>query len=185
MTSSEEQVDDAFTVLDDEPLGDLGGDLAGLVDSGAATEAPESDASILGDIFSEFKKGVDEALDADDYETRYNLGIAYKEMGLVDEAIREFQIASADKARTVECCSMLGLCYLEKGEAQAAARWFEQGINSNGHTPEQLLGLHFDLGNAFEELGDRARALEHFRIVERQSPTHRNVGDRIKRLERA
>src|SRR5262249_2319847 len=79
-----------------------------------AMAGPEGEAS-LEEIFREFKKGVEQQLSAEDYETHFNLGIAYKEMGLIDEAIGEFQLASKDPARAVECCSMLGLCFLEKG----------------------------------------------------------------------
>ena len=166
---------------------DLSTDLASLVsDSGGlGDEAPESDATILSDIFNEFKKGVDEQLDAHDYETRYNLGIAYKEMGLVDEAIREFQVASADSSRSVECCSMLGLCFMEKGDAESAASWFKRGLGNNGQTPEQILGLHYDLGQALEMMGDHAGALDAFRKVHSRSPNHRNVAERIRRLEQA
>lgn len=189
--SQEELADESLAeVFGDEQkfmdfASDLNTDLASLVadSAGLIDEAPESDAGILNDIFNEFKKGVDDQLDADDYETRYNLGIAYKEMGLVDEAIREFQVASADKGRTIECCSMLGLCFMEKGDADAAVRWFEKGLTGNGHTPEQLLGLHFDLAQALESLGDTARALEAYRKVHKQNPNHRNVGERIRKLE--
>lgn len=162
---------------------DLSSDLASLVADTGMDEAPESDAAILGDIFNEFKKGVDEQLDADDYETRYNLGIAYKEMGLVDEAIREFQVAGTDPTRAVECCSMLGLCFMEKGDADSAVTWFTKGLQANGQTPEQLLGLHYDLGQAFEMMGDHSSALDAYRKVHTKAPQHRNVGERIRRLE--
>ena len=84
----------------------------------------------LEEIFREFKKGVEQQLSAEDYETHYNLGIAYKEMGLVDEAIGEFQLASKDAARAVECCSMLGHCFLEKGMPQLAIKWFRKGLEA-------------------------------------------------------
>src|SRR5262249_36137488 len=58
----------------------------------------------LEDILSDFKKGVEKQLGSEDYDTRYNLGIAYKEMGLIDEAIAEFQIAAKDPKRFLECC---------------------------------------------------------------------------------
>ena len=90
---------------------------------------PEGEAS-LEDIFREFKKGVEQQLSAEDYETHFNLGIAYKEMGLVDEAIGEFQLASKDPARAVECCSMLGLCFLEKGMPQLAIKWYRKGLEA-------------------------------------------------------
>ncbi|HMA28552.1 MAG TPA: tetratricopeptide repeat protein, partial [Thermoanaerobaculia bacterium] len=82
-------------------------------ESGALAVPEVSGGDIpLEEIFREFKKGVEQQLSPEDYETHYNLGIAYKEMGLTDEAIGEFQLASKDPLHAVECCSMLGLCFL-------------------------------------------------------------------------
>ena len=69
----------------------------------------------LDDIFTEFKKGVKEFLGDEDHETHYNLGIAYKEMGLVNEAIGEFQLAIKGAERFFDASSMLALCFKEKG----------------------------------------------------------------------
>ena len=86
----------------------------------------------LAEIFKEFKKGVDKQLGQEDYDTRYNLGIAYKEMGLIDEAIAEFQLAAKDANRLLECSSMLGICFLEKGMPKLAIKWFEKGLKAPG-----------------------------------------------------
>ncbi|HSD29953.1 MAG TPA: tetratricopeptide repeat protein, partial [Vicinamibacteria bacterium] len=111
---------------------DLASELGGLfgaqpavaAEPAAATATDLGDAS-LADIVREFQKGVDKQLGKEDYETRYNLGIAYKEMGLVDEAIAEFQLAAKDEARLLECASMLGICFVEKGMPKLAVKWFE------------------------------------------------------------
>ena len=73
----------------------------------------------LTDLFREFQKGVDKQLGKEDYETRYNLGIAYKEMGLVDEAVAEFQLAAKDENRLLECASNAGDLLHREGDAQA------------------------------------------------------------------
>ena len=73
-------------------------------------------------------------LGKEEYETRYNLGIAYKEMGLVDEAIAEFQLAAKDEARLLECASMLGICFIEKGMPKLAVKWFEKGLQAPGRS---------------------------------------------------
>src|SRR5262249_14331853 len=104
---------------------------------------PEGEAS-LEEIFREFKKGVEQQLSAEDYETHFNLGIAYKEMGLIDEGIGEFQLASKDPARTVECCSMLGLCFLEKGMPQLAVKWYRKGLESPHIKEDETVGLLYD-----------------------------------------
>ena len=114
---------------------DLGAELDGLFETQAAVAEPAAASAAtdlgdagLADIFKEFKKGVDKQLGKEDYDTRYNLGIAYKEMGLVDEAIAEFQLAARDQGRLLECSSMLGICFLEKGMAKLAVKWFEKGL---------------------------------------------------------
>ena len=91
----------------------------------------------LEEIFRDFKKGVEQQLSPEDYETHYNLGIAYKEMGLIDEAIGEFQLAAKDPLHAVECCSMLGLCFLEKGLPQLAVKWYRKGLETIGIKEER------------------------------------------------
>jgi tetratricopeptide (TPR) repeat protein len=111
-------------------------------------------------MFQEFKKGVDRQLGHEDYETRYNLGIAYKEMGLIDEAIGEFQLAARDEGRFLDCASMLGICFLEKGMPEVAISWFERGLEAPGRSEEEYLGLRLELARALEVAGNREQALD-------------------------
>lgn len=136
----------------------------------------------IEDILSDFKKGVDKQLGSEDYDTRYNLGIAYKEMGLIDEAIAEFQIAAKDPKRFLECCSMLGLCFVEKGMHKLAVKWYQRGLESPGYSEEEYQGLRFDLGQAYESLGETDRALEVFQEVYGVSANYRNVARKVKEL---
>ena len=139
----------------------------------------------LDEMFREFKKGVEKQLGTEDYDTRYNLGIAYKEMGLLDEAIAEFQLASKDESRLLECCSMLGLCFLEKGMSQIAIKWFEKGLNSPGRSEEEQHGLRYDLATAYESAGDPERALELYMDIYRVNARFRDVKDRVSGLQAA
>jgi len=92
----------------------------------AVASPPDPAPSALSDVFEEFKEGMEDEGDGGDYETYYNLGIAFKEMGLMEEAIGEFQKAlkavGSDVASEefVKCCNMLGLCFVEKGLPQVA-----------------------------------------------------------------
>ncbi len=70
---------------------------------------------MVNELLREFQKGVREQLDEKDFETHYNLGIAYKEMALHDEAVQEFRLAARDAGRALSCANLLGLCYLAKG----------------------------------------------------------------------
>ncbi len=139
----------------------------------------------LDEMFREFKKGVEKQLGTEDYDTRYNLGIAYKEMGLLDEAIAEFQLASKDQGRLLECCSMLGLCFLEKGMPQIAIKWFEKGLNSPGRSEEEQHGLRYDLAIAYESAGEPDRALELYMDIYRVNARFRDVKDRVSGLQAA
>ncbi len=137
----------------------------------------------LEDVFREFKKGVEEQLDAEDHDTHYNLGIAYKEMGLIDEAIGEFQIASKDPKRTVECCSMLGLCFLEKGMPQLAIKWYNKGLEVPEITEDEHIGLLYELASAHVEVGDTTQAHKTFVEIYGVNSNYRDVAERIKQLE--
>src|SRR5207344_680802 len=125
-------------------LGDLFGAQSAVADEPALGGTDLGDSG-LADIFKEFKKGVDKQLGKEDYDTRYNLGIAYKEMGLIDEAIAEFQLAAKDEARLLECASMLGICFLEKGMPKLAMKWFERGLKAPGRTEDEYAALRYDL----------------------------------------
>ncbi|HSS44369.1 MAG TPA: tetratricopeptide repeat protein, partial [Thermoanaerobaculia bacterium] len=143
---------------------------------------PEGEAS-LEEIFREFKKGVEQQLSAEDYETHFNLGIAYKEMGLIDEAIGEFQLASKDASRTVECCSMLGLCFLEKGMPQLAIKWYRKGLGTPGIPETANIGLLYDLGCVYQSAGETELAYRTFLEVYGFNTNYRDVVHRVKELE--
>ncbi len=158
-----------------------------LADDAPASSAPamagaEGEAS-LEEIFREFKKGVEQQLSAEDYETHFNLGIAYKEMGLVDEAIGEFQLASKDPARAVECCSMLGLCFLEKGMPQLAVKWYRKGLEAGDIEEMETAGLLYDLGCIYQDTGETDLAYRTFLEVYGLNTNYRDVAHRVKELE--
>ena len=136
----------------------------------------------LEEIFREFKKGVEQQLSPDDYETHYNLGIAYKEMALTDEAIGEFQLAAKDPLHAVECCSMLGLCFLEKGLPQLAIKWYKKGLDTTGIREDDRLGLLYDLANVYADVGDRESAYKSFLEIYGSNASYRDAGERLKEL---
>ncbi|MGZ5429669.1 MAG: hypothetical protein ACXWFS_11730, partial [Thermoanaerobaculia bacterium] len=136
----------------------------------------------LEEIFREFKKGVEQQLSPEDYETHYNLGIAYKEMSLTDEAISEFQRAAKSPRYAVECCSMLGLCFLEKGLPQLAIKWYRKGLDAPNIREDDRLGLQYDLANIYADTGDRENAYRTFLEIYGSNASFRDVGERLKEL---
>jgi pilus assembly protein FimV len=138
----------------------------------------------LEEIVEGFKKGVAEHLSPTDYDTHFNLGIAYREMGLLDEAIGEFQIAAKDERHLVLCCSMLGLCFLDKGLPELAVKWYNRGLESPGLAEDDTLGLLYDLGCAYLFLDDKASAYKAFVDLYGINNSYRDVVARIEELGR-
>jgi pilus assembly protein FimV len=138
----------------------------------------------LEEIVEGFKKGVAEHLSPTDYDTHFNLGIAYREMGLLDEAIGEFQVAAKDAGHLVLCCSMLGLCFLDKGLPELAVKWYRRGLESSGLAEEDHLGLLYDLGCAYLAVDDKASAYKAFVDLYGINNGYRDVVARIEELGR-
>jgi len=151
-------------------------------------EEPESpDKSTehsLEELFDEFKKGVEEQVSSEDYETHYNLGIAYKEMGLIDEAVSEFEKAAKDNSMFLQCCSMIGLCYMEKQDYELAVQQFQNGINTPGYRPDEYQGLQYDLGLTFELMGNVEEAFKSFSLVHNSDPKFREVSSKLRELRK-
>ena len=110
------------------------GDLAGPTRPSEAVTADEDEWARAG---REIRSLVDGQVGRDDYETRYDLGIAYREMGLLDEAIAELQLASRSPSRLVECASLLAACFLDKALPQLAIKWLERGLPHPPSTPSR------------------------------------------------
>jgi tetratricopeptide (TPR) repeat protein len=145
----------------------------------------------LAEIFEEFRVEAEgeSASTNEDYETHYNTATAYKEMALLDEAIREFQTAAglttpADGTpRYFQCCNMLGHCFVQKGMPQAAVIWFKKGLDSPGRTTEESKALQYELGSAYEQMGDLARAVGVFTEVYGVDVGYRDVAEKLTELQ--
>lgn len=140
---------------------------------------PSEDEVDLEDVFREFQKGVAEQLSEEDADTHFNLGIAYKEMGLLPEGIREFQIASKDPDFFVECCSMIGVCYADQGMWDQAATWYQRALEAPGLDNRSVLALKYELANCLEGSGDHGGAAEFFDEIMTIDPGFRDVTSRV------
>ncbi|MCP4243860.1 MAG: hypothetical protein GY772_25180, partial [bacterium] len=141
----------------------------GLADDGDAFSA----------VFAEFKKGVSQTLDAADHEAHYDLGIAYREMGLLEDAIVEFNTASQCPERRVACLHMLGLCALDLGRAGEAVEQLEGALGSGEVEGERAMALRFDLGCALEAAGWLEEARASWQQVAAIDPTFCDVETRL------
>ncbi len=138
--------------------------------------------SEVGRIFDEFKKGVEKQIDPGDAETRYNLGIAYKEMGLLDDAIREFETILAAPAFGVKSASVLAGCYMEKGHYPKAVEVLLGAIQKSDPAQDAYWGLKYDLAQAREKNAESKDALELYLEVCRWNSGFREVAARIAAL---
>lgn len=145
----------------------------------------------LAEVFQEFRSELGEMGEEDeDLETHYNLGIAYREMGLLDEAIGEFQkVAKAVRngkpfRYAMNCSTLLALSFMEKSEPKIASLWYLRALETPGLDQESILALRYDLGVAQELSGDAEAALESFRGVYAINIDYRDVADRIATLQK-
>ncbi|MBI2816391.1 MAG: tetratricopeptide repeat protein [Acidobacteria bacterium] len=153
--------------------------------------AKASPQKVFQDLFAEFKAEMEEPMSAADVETHYNMGVAFKEMALYDEAIGEFQkahqlaVTSNDYSHVVQCCSLLATCFLEKGLPQLAVKWYQTALDSPGVDVESALALRYEMGSACEIAGDRETALRSFLEVYARNIDYRDVATRIRSLQQS
>jgi pilus assembly protein FimV len=145
----------------------------------------------LKEVFDEFRAELGEmGAEDEDLETHYNLGVAFREMGLLEEAISEFQkVAKAtDRGKpfrySMQCNTLLGLAFMEKGQPSIAAIWYERALRAPDMDPESTLALLYDLGVAQESAGDLEAALKSFSQVYAANIDYRDVAERIAALQK-
>ena len=134
------------------------------------------------EVFAAFKEGVAKQVSEDDGQSHYDLGVAYKEMGLLDDAIREFEVAARDEKRDCICRSMVGMIQMERGKVTEAIEAFQKGLAAPQKTPEQEMVLCFEIGAGYEAMNRTKDALSYFQRVAKRDGTYRDVSDRIRRL---
>jgi tetratricopeptide (TPR) repeat protein len=145
----------------------------------------------LADMFGELKHELEEDVAAaeEDPETHYNLGVAFREMGLLDEAIGELQkvCQAVDHGHPfphiMQTYTWLAQCFLDKGVPEAAIRWYEKALKLPNLDQDTRTALHYELAAAYETAQDRATALKHFMEVYGANIDYRDVGERIKALK--
>jgi pilus assembly protein FimV len=158
-----------------------------------AAAAPQAAAASvdLADMFGELKQELEEdsASTQEDPETHYNLGVAFREMGLLDEAIGELQkvCQAVDRGHNfpqlMQTYTWLAQCFLDKGVAEAAIRWYERALKLPNIDEETRTALNYELASSYEAAGNKTSALSYFMEVYGSNIDYRDVAERIKALK--
>ena len=148
-----------------------------------AADAPSGDEEAdFAKMLSQFKAKVAENLSSDDDKAHYDLGTAYKEMGLQDEAIGEFQQAIRANPNSLASYEMLGQCFLDKSQADIAVRSLEKALELPYAVEDELLGIYYYLGRAHEDSGNSESAQEFYEKVFALDINFQDVTERLRAL---
>ncbi len=160
-------------------LGDSEDDSSGNEGSGVLSTVTDGFES----IFSDFKKGVTATLDEGDFDTRYDLGIAYREMGLYEDAIGEFRVCLDSDTRRFDSLYLMGLCARDLQRFADAVNHLEQALAMPNLPIERMAGVYFDLSIAHEAAGDSERACSNVRRVIEIETGFPGAAERLAALE--
>ena len=138
----------------------------------------------LSEIVKEFEKKIKEKIDKEDYESHFNLGIAFLGQELVDEAIEEFKLVCEEEKRAVDCYSLLSYCYKAKKDYKPSLEWMERALEISKKGSGQYYRLKYELASLYEEMDEMKKALDLFKEIKKWNPKYRDITDRIKTLER-
>lgn len=142
----------------------------------------------LDDFRSELGLEESEPTDEGDYETHYHMAIAYKEMGLMEESIREFQDAinmcRADDGtrRFFQCCNLLGHCFMEQSMPNLALLWYRRALETPNLSDEERQAMLYETANAYEMGGEMPKAVECFEQIYAVNVDYRDVSSRLEQL---
>ncbi|HET7234599.1 MAG TPA: tetratricopeptide repeat protein [Longimicrobium sp.] len=151
-----------FVVEEHEPTGDEDRDFA--------------------EMLAHFRQKVAENIEVEDSDSHYDLGVAFKEMGLVDEAIAEFQVALRGGANPLATLEMLGACFVEKGQYAVAGRVLDRALRLQGASDSDLVGVLYQLARTEEALGRPRQAMDYYERVLSVDIRFRDTARRIETL---
>jgi tetratricopeptide (TPR) repeat protein len=141
----------------------------------------EKDLSV---IVADFKKGLKEKVQTEDYEIHYQLGIAFMEQGLVIEAIEELTLASRDKSRAMECYNIISQCYRSRKNFAEAERWLNKAVLMTKEGTEPYFALLYDRALLSEEAHEMDKALSLYKEIQTWNPNYRGISDKVSHLDK-
>ncbi len=131
-------------------------------------ESSREDMELIKQLSSSMSASIEE----EDYQTHFDLGVAYLKMGMFDEALAEFQISAKSPDKKLESLELIGICLFEKGLYEQAIETFQKGLHEEGHPPEKYLGLKYHLAKVYEVLGNQKEAQRLLEEIKKVDPDY-------------
>jgi tetratricopeptide (TPR) repeat protein len=85
--------------------------------------------------------------------------------------------------RYLQCCNLLGHCFMQKQLPKAAVIWFRKGLEAPGHSVDEYQALRYELASAFEQMGDLTQAIDAFTEVYSVDVAYRDVAEKLQDLQ--
>ena len=131
-------------------------------------ESSKEDMELIKQLSSSMSASIEE----EDYQTHFDLGVAYFKMGMFDEALAEFQVSAKSPEKRLESLELMGICLFEKGLYEQAIETFQRGLNEKGYPPEKYLGLKYHLAKVYEVLGNQKEAQRLLDEIKKVDPDY-------------
>jgi len=160
---------------------DLAGDLDAEMAAEKPAEEPVSPASVR-DVFNAFKQGVSQSVSEEDWQTHFDLGVAYREMGLFDDAVQSFEIVGKSQTQRASALYQIGLCELAKGQLQKAREKFDEALHLPDLMGQEKISITYELADVLLRLNKTDEAKKLFKEVQKVDPEFREVTEKIKGL---
>ncbi len=178
ISETKKEIEETITAQDIMKGKDEGGMKFTVEDSEEGEEA----LFTMDEIIEELKKGLQESISEDDVDTHYDMGLTFKEMGMIDEAIEEFKYALRSPKTELKAVGMLAQCYSDKGERERAYKMVIKGLKLPKYSDKDKVGLFYQLGTMYEEDGRYKEALMIYKKILKIDKNFHDVLKRAKRV---
>lgn len=164
-----------------------------VLENAAAIEPEEASVPAMFNDFDDFKNELGFAQTeakniSDEYETHLQLATAYQEMGLMEDAIREFQdainlvVLNDGTRRFLKCANLLGHCFTESGMPNLALIWYQRALENTSLDDDEKQALYYEIGKVYEAGGEDEKALEYFEQIYALDVDYRDATKHLERL---
>jgi tetratricopeptide (TPR) repeat protein len=137
----------------------------------------------IDEVLRSFREEVQRAIGEEDYKSHYDLGMAYIEMGLYDDALAEFSLAQKHPELRLRSIEMLGRCFMQRDDVELAIEELRAGLEIEGYSQAEYLGLRYNLALAYEKFGEIGEATHNYEEIVRTDPSFRDARVRLHELK--